>query len=605
MNWRENIRVPGLWLVWGLYAVLTFVAVLHHQPWRDEAQSWLIVRDLGLWDLIRQMPYEGTPPLWHLLVLPLAKAGLPYAAQNWLHYLLAQAAVFLLLFGTRLPRSVKFLLPFGYYFLFEYSVVARNYVLTALLLFAISSFYSQRFQRPLIFGTGVALLAWTNMHTWAAALALAMLFVLGFIRARVWTWRLGGACALMALGILSASTIFLPYPGRVLLGVKPYGGLAVAAAVASSIWPDIALNTRAWVWLAAVWIPPILFLLHTWPARFFLSLTWGWLGILFWFKDAYPRHHGLLLIYFLFAWCLDLELKEDATGTSRFRRLATGVFFLLVLLNVASAFQFYLHHRGRFFSGGTEMAAFIQHTGLARQDLAALSADLGKVVLPYFPDKRFYRMEEGEMGTYNTWSQAYFDGASAPFPALYARMIDHYLTQPHRPESVLFLCSQHVIEALPRLRAYLDYSSWALLFHNTRPCIKSEEFFYLFRIPLPPPAEYYQHLFEAQPDAISRLNNAAWLLATAGPDGPSHAHLPGWPEAAVIWAERALELSTGNVADVWDTLAAARANVGDYQGAVAAAEQASTLALTSGNRTLALQIQARLDKYRAGIPWRE
>ena len=162
---RENLRLRGLWLVWGVYAVITFAAVLHHQPWRDEAQGWLIVRDLGLGDVIRQMPYEGTPPLWHLLVMPLAKAGLPYSSQNWLHYALAQGAMFLLLFGTRLPRVFKLLLPFGYYFLFEYCVIARNYLLTVFLLMLIACVYERRLQQPVRHGLLVALLAWTNIHS--------------------------------------------------------------------------------------------------------------------------------------------------------------------------------------------------------------------------------------------------------------------------------------------------------------------------------------------------------------------------------------------------------------------------------------------------------
>lgn len=80
-----NLRDYRLWLSFGLFALLTFVAVRHHHPWRDEAQIWTTVRDLGVWETFGQAPSEGRPPLWEMLVMPLAKAGLPYASLNWLH----------------------------------------------------------------------------------------------------------------------------------------------------------------------------------------------------------------------------------------------------------------------------------------------------------------------------------------------------------------------------------------------------------------------------------------------------------------------------------------------------------------------------------------
>ena len=68
---------------------------------------------------------------------------------------------------------------------------------------------------------------------------------------------------------------------------------------------------------------------------------------------------------------------------------------------------------------------------------------------------------------------------------------------------------------------------------------------------------------------------------------------------------RARELGGESLPGAWDTLAAARANVGDFDGAIAAAEQAVALAKRTGDWTLLSKIQGRLDGYRAGRPWRE
>jgi hypothetical protein len=48
---------------------------------------------------------------------PFATAGLPYGCMFVINYLLAALAVFLIIFRSPLPNSIKILLPFSFYFL--------------------------------------------------------------------------------------------------------------------------------------------------------------------------------------------------------------------------------------------------------------------------------------------------------------------------------------------------------------------------------------------------------------------------------------------------------------------------------------------------------
>ena len=97
----------------------------------------------------------------------------------------------------------------------------------------------------------------------------------------------------------------------------------------------------------------------------------------------------------------------------------------------------------------------------------------------------------------------------------------------------------------------------------------------------------------------------AWLLATAKPVEVVHARMKEWPAKAVEWAERAVELDGGKAATAWDTLGAARANAGDFAGAIEAATRGAKLAREGGGAELAVQIESRLPDYRAGQAWRE
>jgi hypothetical protein len=98
---------------------------------------------------------------------------------------------------------------------------------------------------------------------------------------------------------------------------------------------------------------------------------------------------------------------------------------------------------------------------------------------------------------------------------------------------------------------------------------------------------------------VEVLNNLAWLLATC-PD----AHLRDGVQA-VKYAERACELTHHGVTVLVGTLAAAYAEAGRYDDAVAAAQKACALATAAGERDLLERNRELLALYRAHQPYHE
>jgi Flp pilus assembly protein TadD len=103
---------------------------------------------------------------------------------------------------------------------------------------------------------------------------------------------------------------------------------------------------------------------------------------------------------------------------------------------------------------------------------------------------------------------------------------------------------------------------------------------------------------ELAPDNTDVLNNLAWILATVEDAGVRNA------AEAVEHAERACEMTNYERPEMLDTLAAAYAAAGRFSEAVETATKAAKLADSADQKELTAKIEARLQLYKAGQPYR-
>src|SRR5260370_920465 len=153
------------WVALLMYGALVVVLEMHHEPWRDEADPWLLARDADCVTFFHRMGLSGTPGLWHTLLVPLARTGLPYGSQAVLHIIIAICAAAIILWKAPFPIALRIATIFSYYLSYEYSVVVRSYALGIVLLVSVAALYPKRFERPVVWGLLVALLANTNTHS--------------------------------------------------------------------------------------------------------------------------------------------------------------------------------------------------------------------------------------------------------------------------------------------------------------------------------------------------------------------------------------------------------------------------------------------------------
>lgn len=180
---KRNERGRRIWSLslpeWGvlsLFSIVALVTGVFHEPCSDEAQGWLIARDLPFKKMLLQVKYEGTPPLWHALLWVLVHLGMPYSRIAVIPAALMITATYIWLRHSPFPAILRFLAPFTFFLQYQYAVIARTYSLTTFLAFAIAAVWLSGKRSILLLGFLLALMCQTNLYGFALAGALTAVF---------------------------------------------------------------------------------------------------------------------------------------------------------------------------------------------------------------------------------------------------------------------------------------------------------------------------------------------------------------------------------------------------------------------------------------------
>lgn len=165
-----------------LWAIIAIFAMFHHEIWRDEAQVWCIVRDLGIIDIFKMARIEGHPILWYLLVMPFAKLGLPVISMQLVSFILVAIAVSLLIFKSPFNTLEKILICFSAGMIYYLPIVSRNYSLIPLFLFIIAILYPERFKYPYFYAISIIMLSQTHIYMLGLCGILFLIFVFESIK---------------------------------------------------------------------------------------------------------------------------------------------------------------------------------------------------------------------------------------------------------------------------------------------------------------------------------------------------------------------------------------------------------------------------------------
>lgn len=375
------------------YVVLTSWVALHHEPWLDEADTWLLMRDADAPAILRYASYGGTPLLFHALIWPFARGGFPYAAQQLVALACAWGAVWLLLQARAFPAPVRILFPFALFPSFTYSVLARPYALFMLLLFAAAALWRTREERPLRLAVAVALLANVNVHGLLVAAVAGLLLL---IERRRELRRYAIATAIMlAGGLLSAAQVWPRAGGQVVERSADFATFRYA--IAEAFFPDMRLPL---FWPAVLLFVLIAFAVsrRAVPLAFLVLSAAAMLALFLFVWMEGPRHAGLIFLLSIAALWI-----ADAYGGLRLRKVVMTALGVSLLWSAVTAYDYWSEELRFPFSGGRWMAAYLREHGLETAQIGA-GMSLLNTPLVDLPRTRFWYPERREWGTYATWA---------------------------------------------------------------------------------------------------------------------------------------------------------------------------------------------------------
>ncbi len=132
-------------VITAVFFVIALIGILNHEMWRDELHCWLVARDAHSFaQLYQNRSYDGHPVLWYALLYILTWFTVSPVAMQVLLLILAAGSVYLFNRFSNFTVLQKVLFSFGYYSIYEYSIIARSYSLGFFLVISFCSLYVNR-----------------------------------------------------------------------------------------------------------------------------------------------------------------------------------------------------------------------------------------------------------------------------------------------------------------------------------------------------------------------------------------------------------------------------------------------------------------------------
>ncbi|EPI54535.1 hypothetical protein [Gardnerella vaginalis] len=335
----HNARTLALLLAFVLYIAIIAIVMCFHEPWFDEAQSWLIARDSSLTDIISVRPhYEGHPPFWNLLLAIAAKNSVPYEfGIKGIQLVCASLLGAWLIFKSPFKHAsslATFLIPFTYFACFQYGVTSRPYALLCLSLLVAAHYWNSADSK--------------TSSAWKLAISLMFMcllsvygiaFAAGFTIA--WIWRVFSKNINKTLNFSSILHAIKATIASNLARLISWGLIAIfGAANLALAWPaKNAFATRATIDGNST-IAKCFAFIFVMPSESMFTSFYGDISMRRMPFDFLPI--AICTLFSLAIWAFAIRIAKR-------RKLLTSLVIPYLVLTIVAVRYFTLHHAGLIF----------------------------------------------------------------------------------------------------------------------------------------------------------------------------------------------------------------------------------------------------------------
>ncbi len=486
-----------------LYFLVGCFSISMHEPWRDELQAWLIARDsTSVADLFSHLKYEGQPAVWHLCLMGISRVwDNPFGMQLF-HLLLATGTTFLVALCSPFSRLQKCLFAFGYFSVFEYSVISRNYAIAILIIVVFSSLCRRRFELFVPIAVLLGILCHTCVQGAIVAFAFMTSLIVEYSVRRSRRLDLDG---LPMRRVLIGSSLFLVAFGAFCFQLLPPAdsgstsgwkmdfnlarAVTVFSAIARSYLPVPVLQRDFWnsnfteifprtPLIQVIFAGSLLFvsarilLKSTFSTSIFCLGTAGLILFAYLTHSGVMRHDGFLfVVWFVSIWiakCLEDDGKTDRVSDySMSWANASSFLTALLFVHFAGGLVALVQEYRFAFSGGRQAAAIIANSDLSSSTVLVCEPDyIGPAILPYLHRSSAWYLRGDRSGSFIVWDRERLRG------------------EPESEQEILRRVTALTEDAVLAMNSpLLDVSEWKVdPLGRSSPAIVPDEQIFLYRV---------------------------------------------------------------------------------------------------------------------------
>ncbi len=394
-------------LIMSIYFICSLIILICHESWRDEAQSWLIARDLGIVEIIQQMSYEGHFFLWYIILIPFAKLGFPYFTIKIVSWAIVSTSAWLIIKKSPFKWWVNLLIIFSYPMLYLYPAIARSYCFIPLAITLIAITYKDRKTKPIRYILSIVLLA--NSHVIMLGLVgmLLLTFYLEQKPNRKIIISFVVVCILLIISMVpilqSLGTNTEVNGNKLTISIEHIKGILMQFY--NIIKSMLGTSNLFFVMVTFIYILICaIYELRCKPKNFIIIFT----SILyqFWIYEyiyyaSEQRANSIFMIILLFAWIQREENKENYIE----RVIISKMMIIILAINCIFGIKYSIEDIKYAYSSAKQTAQYISENISKENILISRHMPLSEAIIPYLDEYKIWNPQIRDYFTYVTWNE--------------------------------------------------------------------------------------------------------------------------------------------------------------------------------------------------------